>query len=251
MKTSQLKKFYNGLLVFAVINLLILFVIFQNPDFVFRPNAFVNYGPLFLKAYGLTLGISVISLITSFILGIVLFLMSISKHLFFNYLYETYTQVALGVPLLVHVIVIYFFFTSAIGIKSPIVAGICILSGYISAYFAKTFQGAYNAIDEQQFKIMHILGLPKHVQMRKIIMPQILTNTLPTLTSHFSLLVKSTALLSLISVPEFTQYINIFNSQTFEFVTGYMTLAIGYLLITIPLSFLAKWFSQKVEVTRL
>lgn len=251
MTIVKLKKFYNGLLVFAVINLLALFVIYQNPDFIIKPDTLLQYSPLLLKAYGLTIGISIISLAISFLLGMLLFLMSISKHLFLNYLYEAYTQVALGVPLLVHVIVIYFFFTSAIGIKSPVIAGICILSGYISAYFAKTFEGAYHAIDEQQFKIMHILGLPPSIQMKKIIMPQILTNTLPTLTSHFSLLVKSTALLSLISVPEFTQYINIFNSQTFAFVTGYITLAIGYLLITIPLSFLTKWLSQKVEVKKL
>lgn len=248
MDTLKLKRFYNALLVFAVINLLVLFVIYQNPDFILKPSVLFDYAPLLLRAYGLTIGISMISLFISFILGMLLFLMSISNKLFLKYLYETYTQVALGVPLLVHVIVIYFFFTSAIGIKSPIVAGICILSGYISAYFAKTFDGAYHAIDEQQFKIMHILGLPHTIQMKKIIMPQILTHTLPTLTSHFSLLVKSTALLSLISVPEFTQFINIFNSQTFEFVTGYIILAIGYLLITIPLSFLAKWLSRKVEV---
>lgn len=250
MKPLQLKKIYNGLLVFAVLNLSMLFVIYQNPDFSINPSALASYGPLIIKAYGLTLGISLISLVISLIFGMILFLMSISQNLFLKYLYETYTQVALGVPLMVHIIVIYFFFTSAIGIESPIVAGIFILSAYISAYFAKTFEGAYGAIDQQQFKIMHILGLSKGVQMTKIIMPQIFTSTLPTLTSHFSLLVKSTALLSLISVPEFTQYINIFNSQTFDFVTGYITLAIGYLLITIPLSFLAKWLSQKVEVNR-
>ncbi|MGL4737564.1 MAG: amino acid ABC transporter permease [Cellulosilyticaceae bacterium] len=248
MNTLKLKKFYNGLLVFAVLNLLALFIIYQNPDFTLKLGVLFSYAPLLFKAYGLTIGISMISLVVSFLLGILLFLMSISKNLFLKYLYETYTQIALGVPLLVHVIVVYFFFTSAIGIKSPIIAGICILSGYISAYFAKTFEGAYHAIDPQQFKIMHTLGLPRSIQMKKIIMPQILMSTLPTLTSHFSLLVKSTALLSLISVPEFTQFINIFNSQTFEFVTGYMLLAMGYLLITIPLSFLAKWLSQKVEV---
>ncbi|MGL4344046.1 MAG: amino acid ABC transporter permease [Cellulosilyticaceae bacterium] len=248
MTISNLKKFYNGLLVFGVINLLVLFVIYQNPDFIFHPQTLLEYAPLLLKAYGLTLGISMIALVASFILGLLLFLMCISKNLFLNYLYQTYTQVALGVPLLVHVIVIYFFFSSAIGITNPIIAGICILSGYISAYFAKTFESAYLALDAQQFKIMHILGFPYWVQLRQIIMPQILKHTLPTLTSHFSLLVKSTALLSLISVPEFTQYINIFNSQTFAFVTGYVTLGIGYLLITIPLSILAKWLSKKVEV---
>ncbi|MEG0578909.1 MAG: ABC transporter permease subunit, partial [Niameybacter sp.] len=117
---------------------------------------------------------------------------------------------------------------------------------YMSCYFAKTFEGAYKDISPQQFRMMHILGLPRTICMTKIILPQIIKGTLPTLTSHFALLVKSTALLSLISVSEFTQIINLFNSRTLEFVTGYVLLAIGYLAITIPLSICANWLNKKV-----
>lgn len=246
MSEKKLEKIYNGLLVFAICNLLVLFVVYQNPDFKINLISLIDYKEILLKGYGLTIGISIVSLIISLLMGMALFLMSISKKLFLNYCYEVYTQIALGVPLLVHVVVIYFFFISATGIDNEIIAGVLILSGYMSAYFAKTFQGAYEAIEEQQFKIMHILGLPRHVQLGKIIMPQVITNTLPALTSNFSLLVKSTALLSLISVPEFTNYINAYNSKSLEFVTGYMMLAIGYLIITVPLSYLAKWMNKKV-----
>ncbi|MGG5461555.1 ABC transporter permease subunit [Clostridium sp. B9] len=246
MREETLKKIYNGLLVFAFFNIIVLFVIYRNPDFKLNLNVLKDYSGLIGQAYLTTIYISILSLIISLAFSVILFFMSISKRLYLNYFYSTYTQIALGVPLIVHVIVLYFFFTSAIGIKSPIIAGTLILSGYMSAYFAKTFQGAYEAIDEQQFKIIHILQLPRRVAMKKIIAPQIIKNTLPTLTSHFSLLVKSTALLSLISVPEFTNAINAFNSKTFEFVTGYVVLALGYLLITIPLNYIAKWLNKKV-----
>lgn len=246
MKSNSLEKLFNGVIVLAILAILALIVIYNNPYLSINFTHLVQYKHLILQAFILTLGISIISLLLSLAWGLLLFFMSISKYLYLNYLYEVYTQVALGVPLLVHVIVIYFFFTSAIGIDNPITAGTLILSGYMAAYFAKTFEGAYHAIDEQQFKIMHILQLPKTACMTKVIMPQIITNTLPTLTSHFSLLIKSTALLSLISVPEFTHSINLFNSKSFDFVTGYMTLAIGYLIITIPLSYFAKWLNKKV-----
>lgn len=246
MSEKRLEKIYNGLLIFALCNVLVLFVIYKNPDFNINMESLLAYKDLLLKGYGLTIAISLISLVVSLAWGLVLFLMSISKRLFLNYFYEVYTQIALGVPLLVHVIVIYFFFISATGIENEIFAGILILSGYMAAYFAKMFQGAYHAINEQQFKIMHILGLPRYVQMKKIIMPQIIENTLPALTSNFSLLVKSTALLSLISVPEFTNYINTYNSKSLEFVTGYIMLAIGYLVITVPLSYAANWMNKKV-----
>lgn len=246
MKEETLKKIWNALIVVAFFNILILFVIYRNPDFKINLSSLEEYGGLIGGAYLRTIYLSIVSLVISLNFGVILFLMSISKRLYLKYFYSIYTQVALGVPLIVHIIVLYFFFTSALGIKSPIVAGILILSGYMAAYFAKTFQGAYQAIDEQQFNIIHILQLPRRVAMRKIIAPQIIKSTLPTLTSHFSLLVMSTALLSLISVPEFTYSINAFNSKSFEFVTGYVVLAIGYLLITIPLNYTAKWLNKKV-----
>lgn len=246
MKEETLKKIWNALIVVAFFNILILFVIYRNPDFKINLSSLEEYGGLIGGAYLRTIYLSIVSLVISLNFGVILFLMSISKRLYLKYFYSIYTQVALGVPLIVHIIVLYFFFTSALGIKNPIVAGILILSGYMAAYFAKTFQGAYQAIDEQQFNIIHILQLPRRVAMRKIIAPQIMKSTLPTLTSHFSLLVMSTALLSLISVPEFTYSINAFNSKSFEFVTGYVVLAIGYLLITIPLNYTAKWLNKKV-----
>lgn len=246
MKEETLKKIWNALIVVAFFNILILFVIYRNPDFKINLSSLEEYGGLIGGAYLRTIYLSIVSLVISLNFGVILFLMSISKRLYLKYFYSIYTQVALGVPLIVHIIVLYFFFTSALGIKSPIVAGTLILSGYMAAYFAKTFQGAYQAIDEQQFNIIHILQLPRRVAMRKIIAPQIIKSTLPTLTSHFSLLVMSTALLSLISVPEFTYSINAFNSKSFEFVTGYVVLAIGYLLITIPLNYTAKWLNKKV-----
>lgn len=246
MKEKRLKKIYNALLVFAFFNAIVLFIIYRNPDFKINLVSIVQYKNLIVKGYITTILISIVSLIITLIFSIALFFMSISKKLYLNYFYNCFTQIALGVPLIVHVLVLYFFFTSAIGIKSPLIAGTLILSGYMSAYFAKTFEGAYKSIDEQQFKIMHILQLPNHIRFKKIIIPQIIRDTLPSLTSHFSLLVKSTALLSVISVPEFTNYINTFNSKSFQFVTGYIMLAFGYLFITIPLSYLAKWLNEEV-----
>lgn len=246
MSEKTWKKIWDILVVIAFFNLVALFVIYKNPDFKINVEALGRYGPLLLQGYGQTILISIVALGLSLLFSAGLFVMSISKHQSLNYFYNVLTQIGLGVPLMVHVIVLYFFLTSAMGIKDPLIGGTLILSLYMACYFAKTFEGAYRSISEQQFKMMHILQLPKHICMRKIILPQMIKSTLPTLTSHFALLVKSTALLSLISVPEFTQFINLFNSRTLEFVTGYMVLAIGYLTITIPLSLFANWLNKKV-----
>ncbi|OOB77296.1 MAG: hypothetical protein ATN34_04330 [Epulopiscium sp. Nele67-Bin002] len=234
------------LIVVNIFVLLLAFVVSQNRDFYINLEALARYSDLITEGYRRTIWLSLVALVVSLTFSAVLFFMTISKYDALNYLYIAFTQIMLGVPLMVHIIVLYFFLTSAIGIRDPIIGGTLILSLYMSCYFAKTFEGAYNDISPQQFKMMHILQLPKSVCIKKIILPQMIKATLPTLTTHFALLVKSTALLSLISVPEFTQYINLFNSRTLDFVTGYVILAIGYLTITIPLSFFAYWLNRKV-----
>ncbi|OON95604.1 MAG: hypothetical protein ATN36_07950 [Epulopiscium sp. Nele67-Bin005] len=246
MKKDTLGKLRDIFIVVLIFVGLCMFVVNQNPDFKINLDSLHNYRELLLKGYWQTIWISIVSLIGSLFFGGILFFMCISKIQVLRYLYIAFTQIALGVPLMVHVIVLYFFFTSAIGIRDPLIGGTLILSLYMGCYFAKTFEGAYKDLGTQQFKMMHILQLPKSVCMTKIILPQIIKGTLPTLTSHFSLLVKSTALLSLISVPEFTNYINIFNSRTLQFVTGYIVLAVGYLTITIPLSIFTMWLNKKV-----
>ncbi len=243
-KTPQ--KIWNALLVIIFFNLIVLLIVKRNPDFQINITSLLKYKDLLVDAYLTTIMISIISLILSLFIGLMLFFMSISKQLYLKYFYESYTQIVLGVPLMIHIIVLYFFLISAIGIKSPEIAGILILSGYMAAYFAKIFEGAYYAIDTQQFCMMKVLQLPYFISMKKIILPQIIKNTLPALTSNFSLLIKSTALLSLISVPEFTNVINVYNSKTLEFVTGYLFLAVGYLIITIPLNLATNWLSKKV-----
>ncbi|MGL5676072.1 MAG: ABC transporter permease subunit [Cellulosilyticaceae bacterium] len=246
MNEKTWKKIWDILVVFAVFNIIILFVIYKNPDFTINAEAVERYGHLLLQGYGQTILISIVSLFLSLGFSGILFGMSISKHTSLKYFYNVLTQIGLGVPLMVHVIVLYFFLTSAMGIKDPLIGGTLILSLYMACYFAKTFEGAYHAIAPQQFKMMHMLQLPRSVCMGKIIVPQMIRSTLPTLTSHFALLVKSTALLSLISVPEFTQFVNLFNSRTLEFVTGYVLLAVGYLTITIPLSLCANWLNKRM-----
>ncbi len=234
------------LIVINVFALLLVFVVTNNPDFNINIDSLAKYGNLITEGYRRTIWLSLIALVISLAISAILFFMTTSKQGALRYFYIAFTQVMLGVPLMVHIIVLYFFLTSAMGIRDPIVGGTLILSLYMSCYFAKTFEGAYNDISPQQFKMMHILQLPKRICITKIILPQVIKATLPTLTSHFALLVKSTALLSLISVPEFTQYINLFNSRTLDFVTGYIVLAFGYLTITIPLSFFAYWLNKKV-----
>jgi polar amino acid transport system permease protein len=227
--------------------LLIALIILKNPTIKLDPNYFNGYSGLIIQGYTTTIILTIVCSILSFIWGLILFLGKKNKNRTIRYITETWLQIIIGIPLYVQVILFYFLIILAIAIKDPIVAGSIILFNYMGTYIARTFEGSYLAISKQQLKIINQLNIRTKVALRKIIFPQILRISLPALTSHLNLLIKSTALLALISVQEYTNLIQTINSQTNSFVTGYVLLAVGYLIITLPLNQLANFFERKIK----
>lgn len=227
--------------------LLIILIIVKNPTIKLDWNYFEGFSSLILQGYTTTLTLTFFSAILSFIWGFILFIAKKSKSLTIRYIAEAWLQFIIGIPLYVQVILFYFLFTSSIGIKDPFIAGVLILFNYMGTYIARTFEGSYLAISQQQLKIIKQLNISNRVALQKIIFPQMLKISLPALTSHLNLLIKSTALLALISVQEYTNLIQTINSQTNSFVTGYVILAIGYLIITLPLNQLTSFFERRVN----
>jgi polar amino acid transport system permease protein len=243
-KNVKLIAIINTILIFTII---ILFIILANPSISLNSQYFDGFMNIVLDGYKTTILITIIGSFFSFFFGLLLFLMRNSKILTLNYFAETWIQIIIGIPLYVQIIILYFLLGASLGLNNPVVVGTLILTNYIGAYVAKTFEGAYRSIPSQQHLIINMLNLRKTISFRKIIFPQMLKVSMPSLTSHLNLFVKSSALLSLISVSEFTNAIQSINSTTNSYITGYIVLAIGYLLITIPLNQLTNFLERKIS----
>jgi polar amino acid transport system permease protein len=224
-----------------------LFIISVNPSISLNQNYFEGFTNIVLNGYKTTLLITAIGSIGAFFVGLVLFLMRKSKILTLNYFAETWIQIIIGIPLYVQIIIFYFLLGASLGLNNPLIVGTIILINYIGAYVAKTFEGSFKSIPKQQHLIINMLNLRSSVGFRKIIFPQMLRVSMPSLTSHLNLFVKSSALLSLISVNEFTNSIQSINSTTNSYITGYLVLALGYLLITIPLNQLTNFLERRLQ----
>jgi polar amino acid transport system permease protein len=145
------------------------------------------------------------------------------------------TWVFRGTPLLLQLYMIYFGLPKVGLYLSPITSGILGLSLHYSVYNADVIRAGIAAIDTGQHEASRSLGLSRLQTMRKVIIPQALRNVTPALGNNFIALLKESALVSIITVPELTLSAQLGISETFrpfEFylAAGAVYYAINYLL---------------------
>jgi polar amino acid transport system permease protein len=83
--------------------------------------------------------------------------------------------------------------------------------------------------------------------MRFVVLPQAIRQTLPPLSGQFASLVKDSSLLSIIAVSELTLNAQEVNSFTFSAFESFLPLAVGYLILTLPVSLLSRRLEGRLE----
>ena len=223
--------------------------------FIFREPQYFN---MMIQGYKNTIIISFFSLILSVILGLIIAIMKKSKSYTLKFLATSFSEIIIGTPLLVQIIIFYYFVGTAfrlgdfyIGsfkVDSSYTIGTLILSIFYGAFVAEIFRAGIESIDKQQWESAESLGFTKLQQYRYLIIPQLIKPMLPPLAGQFALVVKGSALLSVIAIAEFTKKIQEIDSMTFKTAEVYIYLAIGYLIITIPISLITKYFESKFKI---
>ena len=242
-----MKKFINYVLAISLFLAFIIYVIFaRDANFTLEP-LYEDYGRLIFQGLMNTLYVSVISLVGSLILGFIMYLLSISKSLFFRALVDVFTEIIYGTPLLVMIVLMAFLIGPAFGNFNRPFLGITGLILYISPYMKNVFQSSFCSIPKEQYMAMDLFGFTGWQRYQYIIIPQVIKVLMPPLMNNFSIIVKGSALLYVLAYAELYYAINIVQSRTFLFVEGYILLWGLYLLITIPLSQLSKWLERKLQ----
>jgi polar amino acid transport system permease protein len=89
------------------------------------------------------------------------------------------------------------------------------------------------------------IGLTRGQTYRYVIFPQALRQSLPPLAGQFVSLVKDSSLLSIIGIREFTYNAQIANALTYGTLECYLPLALGYLILTLPISLWTRRLEQR------
>ncbi|OCQ51902.1 Arginine ABC transporter permease protein ArtQ [Photorhabdus australis subsp. thailandensis] len=123
---------------------------------------------------------------------------------------------------------------------NPFLCGVIALSLLYSAYASQTLRGAIKAIPAGQWEAGLALGLSRAAIFFRLIMPQMWRHALPGLSNQWLVLLKDTALVSLISVNDLMLQTKSIATRTQEPFTWYMIVAFIYLAITLISQFILK-----------
>jgi len=222
----------------------IAFIVLRQTE-AFTLSVFSDYRNLILTGLLNTLIVSFISLLGSLVLGFVFYLLSISKIKYFVALTDVIKEIVYGTPLLVLIIIMAFLIGPAFGSYQRNVLGVIALIIYMAPYMMNVYKSAFISISNDQYLAMDLFGFTKYQRYRYIIIPQVIRILMPPMMNNFSMIIKGSALLNVLSFAELYYSVRIAQSQTFAFVEGYIIMWGLYLVITIPLSLFTKWVERK------
>ena len=204
---------------------------------------FVNYFGEFMKGLGVTLALSLISVIFAALLGAILCLMNISNVKILKAIATTYIEIIRGIPLLLQLTVIFLLMPAGMPKFITCVVALVINSG---AYQAEIFRAGIQAVDNGQMEAARSLGMSYSQAMVKVILPQAIKNILPSLANEFVALIKETSLASTFYVGDLMTVKTVITAVTYDALTPYIIIAIIYFIITFSLSKIIKYVEKKV-----
>ncbi|GAA0487792.1 MULTISPECIES: arginine ABC transporter permease ArtQ [Tatumella] len=127
---------------------------------------------------------------------------------------------------------------------SPFLCGVIALSLLYSAYASQTLRGALKAIPAGQWESGQALGMKKLTIFRRLILPQMWRHALPGLGNQWMVLLKDTALVSLISVNDLMLQTKSIATRTQQPFTWYLIAAAIYLVVTLVSQFILRRIEQ-------
>ncbi len=209
-------------------------------------NVLIDYGPQLLKGLCYTLVMAIAGSVFGLVLGFALAVIRNGGRRVPNAIIDGYVEIFRGTPLLVQLFVFYYG-GSTIGITlSAFTVGLMGLSLYGSAYFSEIFRAGFESLARGQTEAAISFGFSRWRTLRYVVLPQILIMIIPPGTNLMIILLKDTAVLSIITVPELTFQVTGMTVETYTFVGPFMVLAVVYWVLTELTSYLGKRLERRV-----
>ena len=211
-------------------------------------SLYITYWPLLLKGFLFTLYICSIGISLAIIGGLILYRTSRINLFITHWFYSIYLSLFRGTPLLVQVYLVYYG-GPFIGLElTAEQVGILGLSLYGAAYFAEIFRSGFASIPKGYIEAAEDLGYSRAQILIHIQLPQMLGLILPPSINQVILLIKESAILSIITVAELTTSAVTMASETFSMVEPYLFLAVAYWCITFIVAKIGSWCENRATI---
>ncbi len=234
----------NFLIALWLIALLFYFS-FQQLNYHWGWPAIYQYRQKFIQGWLTTVWISLASLALSTCIGLFFATAQRGRFLPLRYFSKIYVEGVRGTPLLVQILIFFYVVAEAFQVSNPYRVGILTLSFFSGAYIAEIIRAGIESVGQSQLESAQAVGLTNAQTYRYVIFPQALRQSLPPLAGQFVSLIKDSSLLSIIGISEFTLNAREVNSNTYSAFESYLPLAIGYLILTLPISLWTRHLEKK------
>jgi polar amino acid transport system permease protein len=154
-------------------------------------------------------------------------------------------NVVRGLPMIVLLFYIYFVLPD-VGIQMTALEASVIGLGFgYSTYVAEIIRSGIEAVDPGQFEAAQSIGMGRVKTMYRVILPQAVRVALPPYANTLVMMLKDSSLASTITVAEMTREGQLIAASTFQNVTVYTLVALGYLAMSLPLMSLTRRLEKR------
>ncbi|MFC5448726.1 amino acid ABC transporter permease [Paenibacillus aestuarii] len=215
------------------------------PDF----SIFTDYFPIYMKGFGNTIVASIIALIGSFALGTIIAVFRISSVKPLNWIGTAYVEFIRNIPLLL-VVFVFFYGLPSVGITlSGFVCGTVGLTVYTASFIAEAIRAGIMSVPKGQSEAARASGLTYMQTMWHVVLPQAVKIVIPPLSNQFINLVKNSSVLGVFAGFDLMYFGDQIASETYATFDTYVFVALLYLVLTLPLSYLALRLERKLAQT--
>ncbi|MGR5874245.1 amino acid ABC transporter permease [Bacillus pacificus] len=212
----------------------------------FDVTYFLESFPQLFKYVYITLGITVVSMIISFVIGIGLAIITKNKTKFLYSIARVYISFFRGTPLLVQLFVLYFglpqifpTFTVLTAMQATLIG----LSLNNAAYLSEIIRGSLNAVESGQMDACLSVGMTRRKLCDRLSFRKLFGLQVPSLGNNFVGLLKESSLSFALGVAEILAQAKMLAAQSYRYMESYLAVAIVYWIITIVIS----WGQKKLE----
>jgi len=204
-----------------------------------------DFLPILLDGVWITIAITGCALLLSVVLGFTWALLGTSRFALLRGVSRTVINTVRGIPILVQLFYIYFVLPQ-IGITlNAFLAGVAGLGLAYSVYQAENFRAGFASVDRSLIETAQSLGMPHAIIVRRLILPLAIRVILPPFGNTSIMLLKDSSIASTITVAELTRAGQLLAVSTFKNMTVYTLVALLYLAMSLPLSYLTRRLERR------
>ncbi len=204
--------------------------------------------PLILAGLANTLQLAVVISVTGFLLGVVVFYLTLSKSAFIRNAINGYISFFIGMPLIVLLFLMYYGFPQW-GVRlNPFTVAVIGFTLNVAAYNAAYLKTAFNGLDKTQLEAARAQGFKPSQVFRLITLPQVLRTSVPALTNQVIGNLKDSSITFLIQYTEFFARMQELASTNFQFFKAYLLTALVYLLLVSVIVLIARRIERRVLI---